>query len=44
MTALVFKNEGWFEQLRVLVYSFARVTAAVSMRVADYYTQGYVDV
>ena len=26
--------------LGVLVYSFARVTAAVSMRVADYYTQG----
>ena len=26
--------------LGVLVYSFARVTAAVSMRVGDYYTQG----
>ena len=26
--------------LGILVYSFARVTAAVSMRVADYYTQG----
>ena len=26
--------------LGVLIYSFARVTAAVSMRVADYYTQG----
>ena len=26
--------------LGVLVYSFARVSAAVSMRVADYYTQG----
>ena len=26
--------------LGVLVFSFARVTAAVSMRVADYYTQG----
>ena len=26
--------------LGVLAYSFARVTAAVSMRVADYYTQG----
>ena len=26
--------------LGVLVYSFARVTAAISMRVADYYTQG----
>ena len=26
--------------LGVLVYSFARVTAAVSLRVADYYTQG----
>ena len=24
----------------VLVFSFARITAAVSMRVADYYTQG----
>ena len=28
--------------LGVLVYSFARVTAAVSLRVADYYTQGRV--
>ena len=26
--------------LGVLVYSFARVSAAVSLRVADYYTQG----
>ena len=26
--------------LGVLIYSFARVTAAVSMRVSDYYTQG----
>ena len=26
--------------LEVLVYGFARVTAAISMRVADYYTQG----
>ena len=26
--------------LGVLVFSFARITAAVSMRVADYYTQG----
>ena len=26
--------------LGVLVYSFARVTAAVSMQVSDYYTQG----
>ena len=26
--------------LGVLVFSFARITAAVSMRVSDYYTQG----
>ena len=26
--------------LGVLVYSFARVSAAVALRVADYYTQG----
>ena len=28
------------ERSGVLVYSFARVSAAVSLRIADYYTQG----
>lgn len=27
--------------LGILIYSFARVTAAVSLRVTDYYTQGH---